>query len=72
MTDDQEFIVALATLIVPTIASLFAYRQSRSTHTAVNGMVAKNTRRARSQGRAQGAIDAAERHWTQKGPVPPL
>lgn len=57
MTDDQQFILALATLILPTIGSLFAYRQSRSTHTAVNGAVSKLNRRARAQGRAQGRAD---------------
>ncbi len=52
MTDDQQYVVALATLVVPTIASVMALLQSRSTHSAVNGLNAKNMRRARAAGRA--------------------
>lgn len=68
MTDDQQFILGLATLIVPTIASIFAYKKSASTHEAVNGMQAKKVRRARAQGHAAGII--AERHAQEWGKPP--
>jgi hypothetical protein len=59
MTDDQQFILAIVTLIVPTAAATFATLQTRKTHQAVNGMLAKGTRRARAQGRAQGQKDVS-------------
>ena len=68
MTDDQQFIVGLITAIVPTSAAILTYLQSRSTHTAVNGLVAKNTRRARAQGRTQGR---AEPRIVDLAPVQP-
>jgi hypothetical protein len=55
MTDDQQFILACLTLVVPTIASVFAYRKTDQTHQAVNGMQAKAVRKARAQGVSQGA-----------------
>jgi hypothetical protein len=67
VTDDQQFLVALLTIVAPTIASLLALRQARETHTAVNGVLAKGTRRARAQGRAQGRAEVVP----PRGPEPP-
>lgn len=53
MTDDQQFVIALVTVMVPTMASVLSLLQSRQTHTIVNGMQAKAIRRARTQGRAK-------------------
>ena len=54
MTDDQQFILSMWTVIVPTIAAALAALQSRSTHSAVNGLLVKNMRRSRAAGRKQG------------------
>lgn len=54
MTDDQQFILGCLTLILPTVASIFAYRKTSQTHEAVNGMQAKKERLARKSGRAAG------------------
>lgn len=54
MTDDQQFILALATLIVPTLATVLTYRKTDQTHKAVNGIQVKAVRAARAKGRAAG------------------
>ena len=52
MTDDQQFILGLATLLVPTTASLINFLQARQTHGLVDGIAKKQVRRARAQGAA--------------------
>lgn len=55
MTDDQQFVLALATLIVPTLASILTYRKADQTHQAVNGIQARAVRSARAEGVRSGA-----------------
>lgn len=55
MTDDQQFVLALATLLVPTIATVLTYRKTSQTHEAVNGAQKKLIKKARAQGVASGA-----------------
>lgn len=64
MTDDQQFILALATLIVPTIATILTYRKTSATHEAVNGVQRRLVRRARSQGVAAGVRASGARAGT--------
>jgi hypothetical protein len=52
MTDDQQFILAIVTLLVPTSASILAFLQGRQTHGLVDGMTKRSVRRARAQGAA--------------------
>jgi len=54
VTDDQQFILGCLTLILPTVASVLAYRKTSQTHDTVNGMQAGKVRRARAEGRAAG------------------
>lgn len=73
MTDDQQFILACLTLVVPTVASVFAYRKTDQTHQAVNGMQVRKIRKARAQGvrlgaRAQRIADTGP---TGTGDTPP-
>lgn len=66
MTDDQQFWLGLATLIVPTIASVFAYRKTSDTHKAVDGMQARRVRAARKSARAEGvALGAHSPQWAK-------
>jgi len=69
MTNDQEFILALVALVLPGVASVLTYRQSRQTRHAVNGLVAKSNRRARAQGRVQGRADTDMRGLPLQKPV---
>lgn len=57
MTDEQTFIIAVLTLLAPTSVSIATLFQTRRTHDAVNGLVAKGNRRARRAGRLQGQAD---------------
>lgn len=63
VTDDQQFILALAAVISTTAIQILTYRKSSQTHELVNGMTVKRTRAARSEGRRAGvaAEAAAER-----------
>lgn len=75
MTDDQQFILGCLTLILPTVASVLAYRKTDQTHQAVNGMQVKAINKARAQGRSTGA--RAERgaeaiRLAQRRPSPPV
>lgn len=73
MTDDQQFILGLATLIVPTVASVLALWRTQATHAVVNGFAKTRERRARAAGRAQGRADAAVGDSPHKTEViPPL
>lgn len=64
MTDDQQFILALATLILPTAATILTYRKTSATHEAVNGVQRRLVRRARSQGVAAGVRASSSRTGT--------
>ncbi len=66
MTDDQQFILALATLIVPTVATVLTYRKTDQTHKAVNGIQTRALRRARTSGRTEGMKEGLAAK-----PVPP-
>lgn len=50
MSADQQFILALITLVGAAVASILAAWQSRETHKAVNGIASRNVRRAHAKG----------------------
>lgn len=63
MTDDQMFMVALLTALLPTAASVIGALQGRQTHKLVDGMSKRRVRQARAQGvsagvRAQSVVGA--------------
>lgn len=65
MTDDQQFILALVTALLPTAASVLVWAQGHETHKLVNGLSEKRVRRAHAAGqvigrRKQRASDIAE------------
>jgi hypothetical protein len=63
VTDDQQFILALAAVVSTTVIQVMTYRKASSTHELVNGISVKRTRQARASGRKAGvaAEVAAER-----------
>jgi hypothetical protein len=66
MTDEQQFVLALATLIVPTVASYLALRKTSDTHQAVNGLLAARDIEQRAIGRA---VEQSDPHVGQS-PTP--
>ena len=56
MTDDQQFWLAMATLIVPTIASIMGVRQTQQTHKAVNGLLVRHEKDAHTAAVAEGRL----------------
>lgn len=73
MTDDQQFILALATLIVPTVATVLTYRKTSQTHEVVNGVQKKLVKKARAQGVTSGtrAANQAQRGAMGEAGKPP-
>jgi hypothetical protein len=72
MTDDQQFILALAGIVSTTAIQLWAYRKAAQTHDLVNGMTKGRMRSARSAGAsAQRDRDARGRPTERDTPYRP-
>jgi len=61
LTDDQQFILALATIVLPLAASILTYRKTVETHDAVNGMQVKKVGQVRRRARAAGVASERKR-----------